>query len=424
MALLGLLAGNGQVSGEALYRGDNLLAMNEAALNRIRGDRIGMVFQDPMTSLNPFLTIERQMTETLQLHRKMSRREARRRVIEALESVRIPDAARRIGMYPHEFSGGMRQRGMIAMALLSEPEILIADEPTTALDVTVQAQIIELLRELNRERGIAIILITHDMGVVAGLCDDVMVMYAGQTVEQASAATLFAAPTHPYTRGQLNALPRLTDDSDDERPLQTIPGNPPLPGEAGAGCAFAPRCTYCSDACCESRPVLVATANDPQARRACHRPAAEILEAQHESGCGKSTLARAIIGLAPVASGSVRWLGNETVLPAGRRDTSRLRRDVQMIFQDPLASLDPRMTIEQIVAEPLVARGRQLARADVQRRVLTMLERVGLNAQHMRRYPHEFSGGQCQRVGIARALIGEPQLVICDEPVSALDLSI
>ncbi|MEX3759934.1 ABC transporter ATP-binding protein [Paraburkholderia phenoliruptrix] len=281
MALLGLLAGNGQVSGEALYRGDNLLAMNEAALNRIRGDRIGMIFQDPMTSLNPFLTIERQMTETLQLHRKMSRREARRRAIEALESVRIPDAARRIGMYPHEFSGGMRQRVMIAMALLSEPEILIADEPTTALDVTVQAQIIELLRELNRERGTAIILITHDMGVVAGLCDDVMVMYAGQTVEQASAATLFAAPTHPYTRGLLNALPRLTDDSDDERPLQTIPGNPPLPGETGAGCAFAPRCTYCSDACRESRPVLVATANDPRARRACHRPAADILEAQH-----------------------------------------------------------------------------------------------------------------------------------------------
>ncbi|WP_025596734.1 ABC transporter ATP-binding protein [Burkholderia sp. WSM2230] len=281
MALLGLLAGNGKVSGEARYRGDNLLAMNEAALNRIRGDRIGMIFQDPMTSLNPFLTIERQMTETLQLHRKMSRREARRRAIEALESVRIPDAARRVGMYPHEFSGGMRQRVMIAMALLSGPEILIADEPTTALDVTVQAQIIELLRELNRERGTAIILITHDMGVVAGLCDDVMVMYAGQTVEQASAATLFAAPTHPYTLGLLNALPRLTDDSDDDRPLQTIPGNPPLPGEVGAGCAFAPRCAYCIDACRESGPALVATANDPEARRACHRPVGEILEAQH-----------------------------------------------------------------------------------------------------------------------------------------------
>ncbi|OAJ55162.1 oligopeptide transporter ATP-binding component [Paraburkholderia ginsengiterrae] len=279
MALLGLLAGNGRVSGSALYRGENLLTMNEAALNQIRGDRIGMIFQDPMTSLNPFLTIERQMTETLQLHRKMSRREARRRAIETLESVRIPDAARRINMYPHEFSGGMRQRVMIAMALLSEPEILIADEPTTALDVTVQAQIIELLRELNSERGTAIILITHDMGVVAGLCDDVMVMYAGQTVEQANAAALFAAPTHPYTLGLLNALPRLTDD--DDRPLQTIPGNPPLPGEAGTGCAFAPRCAYCSDRCRESRPPLSVTESSAGALRACHRPVTEILEAQH-----------------------------------------------------------------------------------------------------------------------------------------------
>ena len=280
MALLGLLAGNGHVSGAATYRGENLLTMNEAALNRIRGDRIGMIFQDPMTSLNPFLTIERQMTETLQLHRKMSRREARRRAVETLESVRIPDAARRIAMYPHEFSGGMRQRVMIAMALLSEPEILIADEPTTALDVTVQAQIIELLRELNRERGTAIILITHDMGVVAGLCDDVMVMYAGQTVEQASAAALFAAPTHPYTLGLLNALPRLTDD-DDERPLQTIPGNPPLPGEVGAGCAFAPRCAFSSERCRESRPPLAAAEGYPDALRACFKPVGAILEAQH-----------------------------------------------------------------------------------------------------------------------------------------------
>ena len=276
MALLGLLAKNGAVSGEALYNGANLLTMNDAALNRIRGDRIGMIFQDPMTSLNPFLTIERQMTETLQLHRKLSRREAKQRAIEALERVRIPDAARRIGMYPHEFSGGMRQRVMIAMALLSEPEILIADEPTTALDVTVQAQIIELLRELNRERGTAIILITHDMGVVAGLCDDVMVMYAGQTVEQASAQQLFAAPTHPYTIGLLNALPRLTDE--DDQPLQTIPGNPPLPGVASQGCAFAPRCTFAEDTCRTARPPLETVEGELHALRACHRPVQAIAE--------------------------------------------------------------------------------------------------------------------------------------------------
>ncbi|CAN7360110.1 ABC transporter ATP-binding protein [Paraburkholderia sp. SIMBA_054] len=276
MALLGLLAKNGKVSGDALYNGTNLLTMNEAALNRIRGDRIGMIFQDPMTSLNPFLTIERQMTETLQLHRKLSRREAKQRAIETLERVRIPDAARRIGMYPHEFSGGMRQRVMIAMALLSEPEILIADEPTTALDVTVQAQIIELLRELNRERGTAIILITHDMGVVAGLCDDVMVMYAGQTVEQAPAQQLFAAPTHPYTIGLLNALPRLTDDYD--QPLQTIPGNPPLPGMATQGCAFAPRCTYAEERCRATRPALEPIEGEVHALRACHRPVQAIAE--------------------------------------------------------------------------------------------------------------------------------------------------
>ncbi|MEM5433775.1 ABC transporter ATP-binding protein [Paraburkholderia diazotrophica] len=276
MALLGLLAKNGKVSGEALYDGANLLTLNEAALNRIRGDRIGMIFQDPMTSLNPFLTIERQMTETLQLHRKLSRREAKARAIEALERVRIPDAARRIGMYPHEFSGGMRQRVMIAMALLSEPEILIADEPTTALDVTVQAQIIELLRELNRERGTAIILITHDMGVVAGLCDDVMVMYAGQTVEQAPAPQLFAAPTHPYTIGLLNALPRLSDE--DDQPLQTIAGNPPLPGEASRGCAFAPRCAFAGDACRATRPALESIGDEARALRACHRPVQTIAE--------------------------------------------------------------------------------------------------------------------------------------------------
>ncbi|CAB3752292.1 ABC transporter ATP-binding protein [Paraburkholderia solisilvae] len=271
MALLGLIASNGTVSGEASYRGQDLLKLNARELNRIRGDRIAMIFQDPMTSLNPFLTIERQMTEALQLHRQMSRREARRRAIDVLDSVRIPDAARRIGMYPHEFSGGMRQRVMIAMALLCEPDILIADEPTTALDVTVQAQIIELLRELNRERGTAIILITHDMGVVAGLCDDVMVMYAGRTVEHASARTLFAAPSHPYTAGLLHALPRLTDEGD--APLRTIAGNPPLPGMAGAGCAFAPRCPYAGDVCRVERPALQVFEGGA---RACHKSPAEI----------------------------------------------------------------------------------------------------------------------------------------------------
>ncbi|KGW01503.1 ABC transporter ATP-binding protein [Burkholderia pseudomallei] len=273
MALLGLLAGNGSTSGEALFDGENLLRMNTRQLNAVRGDRIGMIFQDPMTSLNPFLTIERQMTESLQLHRKMSRKHALKRAIDALEAVRIPDAARRIRMYPHEFSGGMRQRVMIAMVLLLEPEILIADEPTTALDVTVQAQIIELLRELNRERGTSIVLITHDMGVVAGLADDVMVMYAGRTVEYASADAIFSAPSHPYTIGLLNALPRL--DAPDDAPLVAIPGNPPLPGQGLLGCAFAKRCAHASERCGVERPDLIAY-SDAGAVRACHRPIAEI----------------------------------------------------------------------------------------------------------------------------------------------------
>lgn len=267
MAVLGLLAGNGRASGEARYRGENLLTMKRAALNRVRGSSIGIVFQDPMTSLNPFLTIERQMTETLECHGGVSRREAKRRAIEALERVRIPDAARRIGMYPHEFSGGMRQRVLIAATLMMEPDILIADEPTTALDVTVQAQIIALLRELNEERGTAIVLITHDMGVVAELCDTAMVMYAGRTVEHAPVRELFARPLHPYTGGLLGALPRL--DTPADQPLQTIPGNPPMAGKTGLGCAFAPRCAEALVRCHGVPPPL---SRHGTRTRACHLP--------------------------------------------------------------------------------------------------------------------------------------------------------
>lgn len=275
MGMLGLLASNGRAGGHARLRGENLLAMKPRALNRIRGDRIAMIFQDPMTSLNPFLTVERQMTEALQLHRKVSRRAARERAIEALERVRIPDAARRIGMYPHEFSGGMRQRVLIAAALMMEPDVLIADEPTTALDVTVQAQIMALLREMNRERGTAILLITHDMGVVAELCDDVMVMYAGRAVEKASARALFEQPLHPYTNGLLGALPRL--DAPGGEPLRTIPGIPPVPGSAGgaehAGCAFAPRCAAAFERCrIHTPPLELIDAPDGVRLSACHLP--------------------------------------------------------------------------------------------------------------------------------------------------------
>jgi oligopeptide transport system ATP-binding protein len=280
LSIMGLLPPNGSVTGSARYEGRDLLGLKPAELNRIRGDRIAMIFQDPMTALNPFLTIERQMTEVLQLHRKMSRKQAFERAVQMCEAVRIADARRRIKMYPHEFSGGMLQRVMIAMALLCEPDVLIADEPTTALDVTVQAQIIELLRDLQRDLGTAIVLITHDMGVVASLCDDVMVMYGGRTMEYGSAHQIFTEPTHPYTIGLLDALPHLDDDCD--TPLRAIAGNPPSGGAAIQGCAFAPRCGRAQPRCTQERPELVAFqhGDEHQRLRACHLPIIELQPAQ------------------------------------------------------------------------------------------------------------------------------------------------
>jgi len=276
LAMMGLLPPNGAVTGVARYDGRDLLTLKPAELNRIRGDRVAMIFQDPMTALNPFLTIERQMTEVLQLHRKLSRKQAFEQAVAMCEAVRIADARRRIKMYPHEFSGGMLQRVMIAMALLCEPDVLIADEPTTALDVTVQAQIIELLRDLQRDLGTAIILITHDMGVVASLCDDVMVMYGGRTMEYGSANQVFTQPAHPYTIGLLDALPHLDDDGD--APLRAIAGNPPAGGAAVQGCAFAPRCAMVEEKCAGLRPELLAfdDVDGSPRRRACHLPIVEL----------------------------------------------------------------------------------------------------------------------------------------------------
>ena len=273
LALMGLLAANGRATGRALFNGEDLLAMSATRLNRVRGDRIAMIFQDPMTSLNPYLTIERQMTEVLQLHKAMTRKAALQRAITALEAVRIPEAAQRIRMYPHEFSGGMRQRIMIAMALLCEPDLLIADEPTTALDVTVQAQIVALLRDLQRDFGTAIILITHDLGVVAGLCDQVMVLYGGRIMEQGSAESIFYRPTHPYTLGLLGAVPKL--DHDGER-LVAIPGVPPNMANLPAGCPFSERCTFADARCAVDRPRLAPVIGDGSVLRACHFEPADI----------------------------------------------------------------------------------------------------------------------------------------------------
>ena len=283
LAIMGLLARNGQATGQASYQGNNLLTMPADALNKIRGNRMAMIFQDPMTSLNPYLTVERQMTEVLQFHKGVDRKTARATSVRMLDAVRIPEAARRIGMYPHEFSGGMRQRVMIAMALLCEPEVLIADEPTTALDVTVQAQMLTLLRELQRDFGTAIVLITHDLGVVAGLCDQVIVMYGGRVMEQGNAQQLFKAASHPYTLGLLQAVPRM--DRDDES-LLAIPGAPPNMARLPKGCPFSERCTFADAFCHDNLAHLAPLPGHAHHLRACHRSVATVqatpsLEATH-----------------------------------------------------------------------------------------------------------------------------------------------
>ncbi|MES2786472.1 MAG: oligopeptide/dipeptide ABC transporter ATP-binding protein [Pseudomonadota bacterium] len=279
LAIMGLLAANGRATGRVRFNGQDLLSMAPRDLNRIRGNRVAMIFQDPMTSLNPYLTVERQMTEVLELHKGLTRRSALSLAIQTLEQVRIPDAARRIRMYPHEFSGGMRQRIMIAMALLCQPDLLIADEPTTALDVTVQAQTMTLLRDLQRDFGTAIILITHDLGVVAGICDKVMVLYGGRIMEQGTAEDIFYAPTHPYTLGLLGAVPKL--DHEGER-LIAIPGVPPNMSRMPAGCPFTERCSFVLPHCGDVRPPLVQVEGREAVMRACHRAPEEIARRAQE----------------------------------------------------------------------------------------------------------------------------------------------
>ena len=275
LAMMGLLARNGRATGQVRFDGQELLAMPLAALNKIRGKRVAMIFQDPMTSLNPYLTVERQLTEVLEFHQGMSRKAARAGALQALDAVKIPDAARRMGMYPHEFSGGMRQRVMIAMALLCQPDVLVADEPTTALDVTVQAQIIALLRDLQRDNGTAIVMITHDLGVVAGLCDQVIVLYGGRVMEQGTADAIFYQPTHPYTVGLLAAIPRLELA---DTPLVAIPGAPPNMTHLPPGCPFSERCFLADAHCHDIRPQLLPVTDASGTLRACHKTPADVAQ--------------------------------------------------------------------------------------------------------------------------------------------------
>jgi peptide/nickel transport system ATP-binding protein len=418
LAAMGLLAGNGRASGEVRFAGTDMLTASKADLRRIRGAEMSMIFQDPLTSLTPHMTVGAQMREILDLHQGLKGEAATQRCAEWLEHVRIPEAARRLDQFPHELSGGMRQRVMIAIAMLCGPKLLIADEPTTALDVTVQAQVLELMDELKRETGTGIVLITHNMGVVARMCDRVIVMRHGGLVEQGGADDIFYAPQHPYTQMLLAAVPRL--DQPDP------PGRPPL--------APAPDASVAPVLDVEDMkvhfPIQVKGGLFGRTRplKAVNgvsfdlRPG-ETLGVVGESGCGKSTLARGVLRLIPPTAGTIAWLGKD-ITKAPAREMDRLRDDLQIVFQDPLASLDPRMTIGASVAEPLLVHVPELSRAQRETRVREILPRVGLDANLINRYPHELSGGQNQRVGIARAMILKPRLVICDEAVSALDVSV
>lgn len=468
------------LGGEILFDGEDITKMATAELNKIRGARIGMVFQEPMAALNPLHRVGRQIAEVILKHTAVPKAEAMRQAVEWLGKVGIPAPEERAMAYPHQLSGGMRQRVVIAMALALKPALLIADEPTTALDVTIQAQILDLIRSLQKEMGMAVLLITHDLGVVAEMCREVVVMYAGKVVEQATVGALFEKPCHPYTQGLQRAIPRL--DHPRKQRLETIEGLVPALDAMPQGCRFANRCPHVEDGCRSAQPPLEVVEEGGH-KVACYRwkeldnqtPKAvrkegeaevfgqgkPLLEAKGlkmyfpvhggifrrakamlkavdgveitlhegetlglvgESGCGKSTLGKSLVRLYNPTEGTIRFLG-KPIEGLSRREMKPLRRELQMIFQDPADSLNARFTVGELLEEPFEIHGMG-TKAERRKWAGELLKQVGLPETAATRYPFEFSGGQRQRIGIARAIALNPQVIICDEPVSALDVSI
>ena len=405
MAAMGLLAGNGRAEGRVLYRGTDLLALRPRQLNKLRGEKLTMIFQEPMTSLDPLYRIGEQIMEPLRYHRGLSRAEARERALEMLRLVRIPEPERRLRAYPHELSGGQRQRVMIAMALAGEPDVLIADEPTTALDVTVQAEILSLLAELQQRLGMALILITHDLNIVRRVADRVVVMRGGEIVERGATEAIFERPGHPYTRMLLDAEPSGRKDG-------TGTGVPLMEGREVTVTYPVPRSPKTPDGRFTAVDRVSIAAREGQT-----------VGIVGESGSGKSTLGRALLRLLEPSAGTVLFEGRD-ITHARPSDLVGLRDRMQIVFQDPFGSLSPRMTVGGIVAEGLRVHEPSLGRAERRRRAMDALAEARLDPAMANRYPHELSGGQRQRVAIARAIVLRPKLLLLDEPTSALDRSV